>query len=157
MKEQLTVLYDETCVLCRRTVDTLGKLRTTAKLVMLPLQSAPSAMLPAGYAREELLAQLHVIDEDGRLYRGADAIFRIMRSVPSLRFVAPLYRIPGMKPLADSIYRIVAKHRYRLFGQVGDDCSSGSCKLHQGKHSEKTSIERPFEDERPRSTPQSED
>lgn len=136
MEEKLTVLYDDTCVLCRRTVDTLSKLRTTAKLVLLPLQSATPAMLPAGFAREELLAQLHVIDEGGRIYRGADAVVRIMRSVPSLRFVAPLYRIPGMKPLADFLYRFVAKHRYRLFGQVGDDCASGSCQLHHDKRSQ---------------------
>lgn len=139
MEKKMTVLYDDTCVLCRRTVGTLGKLRTTEKLVMLPLQSAAPEMLPAGYAREDLLTQLHVVDAGGRLYRGADAVVRIMRSVPSLRVVAPLYRIPGMKPLADFLYRFVAKHRYRLFGQVGDDCASGSCSLHHDKHNDKRS------------------
>jgi predicted DCC family thiol-disulfide oxidoreductase YuxK len=127
--EKLLLLYDGECNLCLATVEKLRRIRTQAKLTMLPLQEADPVLLPKGIQREDLLEELHVVDGEGRLYKGAEAVIRIMRTVPGLAWLAGLYRVPGMKGPAQSVYRFIAKHRYRLFGKKTDACSSGACML----------------------------
>lgn len=125
----LTLFYDGRCRLCLRTVDALSKLRLKAELRMIPLQQATDEQLPAGIRREELLTELHVVDGSGQLYRGADAIARILREARGLSWLAGLSRLPLLRPLVRAGYRLIAKHRYRLFGTV-IDCEDGSCRIH---------------------------
>lgn len=127
--ESLILLYDARCVLCLRTVDTLSRMKVKADLRMIPFQQADSSLLPPGLTEEKLAAQLHVIDGSGNIYAGADAVVRIMRTVPSLAWLTPLYRVPGLRPLAEAGYRWVAHHRYQLFGRA-KDCTDGACSLH---------------------------
>jgi predicted DCC family thiol-disulfide oxidoreductase YuxK len=129
-RERLLLLYDADCNLCLGTVEKLRRVRTNAELVMVALQDAASNQLPAGIKPEELLAELHLMDGSGRLYRGAEAVFRIIRTIPGLAWLAPFYRVPGLGKMADAIYRLIARHRYLLFGRKQDDCSSGACKIH---------------------------
>jgi predicted DCC family thiol-disulfide oxidoreductase YuxK len=129
-QDRLTVLYDAQCGLCTITVERLRKLPTRAELIFLPLQEAGAAQLPSGIQYEDMLAELHVIDGPGSIYRGADAVIRIVTTIPALAWLAPLYRLPGLRPIAYVLYRFIAKHRYRLFGRRSDQCDSGSCNLH---------------------------
>jgi predicted DCC family thiol-disulfide oxidoreductase YuxK len=127
----LTLLYDADCNLCLRTVGLLKKLAFRVELRYLPLQDAEPAMLPPGHSRDELLAELHVIDEAGRIFRGADAVVRIMVSARGFGWLRLVERVPGMRPLAHWGYRQIARRRYQLFGRR-EDCQAegGSCALH---------------------------
>lgn len=127
--ERLLLLYDAECNLCLGTVEKLRRVRTKAELIMQPLQTAAPEQLPPGTTAGELLAELHLIDGNGRVYRGAASVVRIMQTVPALAWLAPLYRVPGLHSLADVMYRLIAKHRYRLFGKTADSCGSGACRL----------------------------
>ncbi|WP_144935990.1 thiol-disulfide oxidoreductase DCC family protein [Paenibacillus sp. 32O-W] len=127
--QRLILLYDAHCVLCRRTVDTLSRLEVGSELIMLPYQEAEISQLPEGLTLEQLQSQLHVIDEQNEVYRGAEAVCRIMSKVKGWRWIAVLYRIPFLRPLADRIYKWIADNRYKLFGR-NEDCESGSCQLH---------------------------
>lgn len=98
---------------------------------MLPLQEADPGLLPKEIQLEDLLAELHVLDGEGRLYKGADAVIRIMGTVPGLAWLTGLYRVPGMKGPVQWVYRLIAKYRYSLFGKKTDACSSGACRLPQ--------------------------
>ncbi|WP_438444295.1 thiol-disulfide oxidoreductase DCC family protein [Gorillibacterium sp. sgz5001074] len=127
--ESLLLLYDGECNLCLATVEKLRRIRTTAQLHMQPLQTADPAQLPPGTSPEELLAELHLIDGQGRVYRGAASVVRILQTVPALAWLAPLYRVPGLRSLTDAVYRLIARHRYRLFGKSEAGCSTGACRL----------------------------
>ena len=127
--EPLTLFYDGRCRLCLRTVAALGRLHLRVRLVPIPLQEARAEQLPAGVTRDQLLAELHAVDASGRLYRGADAVTRILREARGLGWLAAVGRWPLFAPLADATYRWLAKHRYRLFGTV-DECADGSCEVH---------------------------
>jgi len=129
----LTLLYDADCNLCLRTVSLLKKLAFREELRYLPLQEAESSMLPPGYNREELMAELHVIDEAGRVLRGADAVVRIMANARGFGWLRFAERVPGLRPLAHWSYRQIARRRYQLFGRR-EDCRAegGSCALHSG-------------------------
>lgn len=131
MPRKVILLYDGHCVLCMRSVETLHKLKTNAVLETIPLQHADLNALLPDTAYEKLQAQIHVIDsESGHVYKGADAIVFVVSTVSSLRWLSALYRFPGLKPVADFLYRWIAKHRYKLFGQL-DDCEAGTCELHK--------------------------
>ncbi|CAM4366031.1 thiol-disulfide oxidoreductase DCC family protein [Paenibacillus tarimensis] len=133
-KETLYVLFDNTCMLCKQTVARLKQLHSAAELVYVPLQlldepDAPEVPGAASLNREALLEKLHVVDMSGRIYAGADGIVRIMRTLRGLRRLAWLYRLPGMRLLADAVYRYVAKRRYDWFGRADEGCAGGACSL----------------------------
>ena len=138
--ESLTLLYDAHCNLCLRTVATLKGLDVKADLQMIPLQEAELSILPEGYSQEELLAELHVIDSAGTVYRGSEAVVRILRTVKGLGWLTVLHRLPGMKTATHWIYRLIARHRYQLFGRT-EDCQAegGTCGLHNRQTSIKPS------------------
>lgn len=134
--EYWVLLYDGTCNLCLRSVETLKRLRLPDTLEMMPLQQADLALLSARLGTpllaEELLAQMHLLNlSDGQVYRGADAVVRALRLAPRFGWLERAYRLPGLRPAAGLLYRWIAANRYRLFGRRADECESGACRLHR--------------------------
>ncbi|MCC3376930.1 thiol-disulfide oxidoreductase DCC family protein [Cohnella sp. REN36] len=129
----LTVVYDGECNLCLATVAKLQTLRTRSEIRYATLQSLEEGSIPSWPAiahvpAERLAAQLHVTDEAGRLYGGSEAVMRLLQEVPSLRWLAVLGGLPGMKGVSRALYRLIARHRYRLFGRT-PICADGVCRL----------------------------
>ena len=63
---------------------------------------------------ENLLEELHAVDESGRVYRGARAINEILRRQNGLKgYLAYLWYIPGYAWLADRQYKRIAASRYQ--------------------------------------------
>ena len=129
----LKVVYDGECNLCLATAAKLQAIRTESRLEWIALQSLASGETPAwpaiaGIPPDRLAAQLHVTDEAGRLYGGSDAIMRLLRDVPSLKWLGVIGSRPGFRPLTAWVYRLIARYRYRLFGRK-DACANGVCAL----------------------------
>jgi len=129
----LILLYDGQCNLCLRSVETLRGLPMAADVKMVSLQEADLDEISPNrpLTRDQLLAQLHLVDPgSGDIYAGADAVVRVLRTVPQLAWIERIYRLPGLRPVAGFMYRQIARHRYRLFGRKEEDCTSGSCQIH---------------------------
>jgi len=63
---------------------------------------------------EHLLEELHVVDDAGRIYRGARAINEILRfQRGAKRYLAYLWYVPGFAWLADRQYKRLAASRYK--------------------------------------------
>jgi len=160
--ETLYVVYDAECALCAGAVRQLSAVRgARAELRFVPLQAleekitaeasgnrdrghAALAGVPAPAARLEpgaLRAQLHVVQSDGAVFAGAEAVVRIMRELPGWRLLSWLYRVPGLRGIADAAYRLIAKRRYDWFGKADEGCASGACALHRGAGSGEASPE----------------
>src|SRR5579883_2269332 len=58
---------------------------------------------------------------------GAAAVAHLLGLRPLLRPLARLYAVPGLHALADAVYRLVAKNRFRLGGRT---CREGTCAAH---------------------------
>jgi len=132
--EKLYVLYDNQCKLCLASVKRLKELHTSAELRFVSIQSyleGTGETVPefGSVDKDKLLAKLHVVDETGRAYAGADGVVRIIRTARGLSWMAVLYRIPGMSRLADNLYRYVANRRYDWFGKTDEGCENGVCAL----------------------------
>ena len=66
---------------------------------------------------------------DGQVFAGAEAFARLFASVPVIGWLGWLYYVPGARQVADGVYALVARHRYRLFGRA-EVCEGGACKAH---------------------------
>lgn len=129
---RLTVVYDGECHLCLAAVDKLRRVPVRAELTFVPLQSIASGEVKPWRGIDdvpvsELSAQLHVTDERGLRFSGADGVLKLMSLAAGLAWLAALGKLPGLRRIVKAAYRLAARHRYRLFGRIS--CSDGVCSL----------------------------
>ena len=122
MEQGPILLFDGVCSLCDGAVQFVMRHDRDERFRFAALQSqaaAPyleTAGLDAGY-----LKSLVLVDETGRIHVGSDAALGVGR-----RLDAPwsgLARVGGWvpKPIREAVYKLVARYRYRVFGQK-DEC-----------------------------------
>src|SRR5207248_3185319 len=122
-RARVRVYYDGACAFCRRTVACLGALDIYRTVTVVDFRTIdPSSV---GLRAELLDRSLHVIDERGRVTRGAAAVAQAARAVPLLAPLALVLRVPGVAWLAERAYGWVAARRLMLL-----DCPDGACELH---------------------------
>ena len=105
-----TLIYDGECGVCRQSVRILKRWDREHILHYVPFQDA-AAVARFGIALPKLAAAMHLILPGGRVYPGADAVPELLRLFPSKRWLAPLFRVPGVLPLARRIYAWIAIRR----------------------------------------------
>ena len=118
------VVYDGDCRFCRRQIERIKQLDPSERFEYLAWQSEPFRERFGSLANEDLNKGLRVITPDGRVLVGADAVYHITRSLSGWRWVAWLYRVPGLRSLGRWGYAWVAARRYRLGG-----CDNGTCNV----------------------------
>lgn len=104
----LTVLYDGACPLCRREIGVYRGLSPDTSVKFQDISdpmATPSAGLPEGMARSELLARFHVQHADGRIESGARAFIALWERLPYWRWLARFGRLPGVAGLMELAYR----------------------------------------------------
>ncbi len=94
------VLYDDACGMCLRTVARLRPL--------LEPRGFRFDAFPAGVEKIEM----KLVQPDGRVIGGADAVVAMARAVWWLRPLTFLTRLPGVMPLLRRAYRKVAENRH---------------------------------------------
>lgn len=111
---RLAVLYDGGCEMCRNVAAGILRYDNTESLELLDAnEPAARAQFP-GLKLDDLLYELHVIDDCGRVYRGARAVNEILRRQAGLRSLfAYLWYLPGYAWIADRQYKAIAGGRYR--------------------------------------------
>ncbi len=110
---KLAILYDGSCEMCRASVDGVMQFDNSGAIEPLDLHREEVHAQFPGLTRENLLEELHAVDEDGRVYRGARAINEILRRQRGLRgYLAYLWYIPPYAWLADRQYKRIAASRY---------------------------------------------
>jgi predicted DCC family thiol-disulfide oxidoreductase YuxK len=106
------LLYDGACAFCRRAAGTLAR--------SLPHETATSSFRdPGALGRFPGLdatrceSALQLVRKDGAVFSGVEALVQSLRR----RWYGPLlraYYLPGLRSLADAIYRAVARRRRHL-------------------------------------------
>jgi predicted DCC family thiol-disulfide oxidoreductase YuxK len=105
-----TLIYDGECGICRQAVALLQRWDREHVLRFVPFQDGP-AVARFGIGLPTLAAAMHLILPDRRVYAGADAIPELLRLLPRKRWLAPLFGIPGVLPVARRIYGWIAVRR----------------------------------------------
>jgi predicted DCC family thiol-disulfide oxidoreductase YuxK len=110
---ELAVLYDGACDKCRASVDALRRFDNSGRLELLDFHDEASRTRFPRLSLEALMKELYVVDDQGRVWRGAGAINQILRHQHGLRSVlAWLWYVPGFAWLANRQYRRIAESRY---------------------------------------------
>jgi predicted DCC family thiol-disulfide oxidoreductase YuxK len=108
------VLWDGECGFCRRWIDH-WKDRVPDEVGFVPFQDVAGARLHEwGIDEVDLEEAMHFVDANGRTFRGAEAVFELLRGAEDLRYrvAAALYRhVEAFRLLADAAYRFVANRR----------------------------------------------
>ena len=111
---KLAILYDGSCDMCRASLDGIRQFDNSGKMEPLDLHDEGVRAKFPELKMENLLEELHAVDEDGRVYRGARAINEILRRQRGLKgYLAYLWYVPGYPWLADRQYKRIAASRYQ--------------------------------------------
>jgi len=114
---KLAVLYDGGCEMCRNVAAGILRYDNTEALELLDVNEPEARAQFPGLRLDDLLYELHVIDDRGRVYRGARAVNEILRRQSGLRsLLAYLWYVPGYAWVADRQYKAIAGRRYRKTG-----------------------------------------
>jgi predicted DCC family thiol-disulfide oxidoreductase YuxK len=103
------LIFDGDCTFCRYWIRRWQHI-THDRIDYAPLQhDALRAQFPE-LARDQLERSVHLIEPDGRVHRGAEAVFR--SQMCARRWPLWLYKtVPGVAPVTEAAYAFVAAHR----------------------------------------------
>jgi len=137
----IVAIFDGHCVICNTTRRIVIALDWRKRVEWLDLHN--QATLEEHYPDLDyanLMGEIHVIDEGGRLFRGFAGMRRILRALPLGFPLYALLRLPIVGDrLGSGVYRVVARHRYRINRMLGVSldqiereeamCDENACKL----------------------------
>lgn len=113
------VIYDGECPVCQGGMRWVERRALPGQFEFLPCQSPERRARFPWMAEEICLEAVQLVLSDGRVLSGDVAIPEILKRLRGWRWLARLFRLPGMKFLAAPAYRWVARHRYALSGALG--------------------------------------
>ncbi|HET7011482.1 MAG TPA: DUF393 domain-containing protein [Anaerolineales bacterium] len=106
------VLYDGECGVCLLLAAQARKRDDRQRLELLPYQTQATADLPARVSKNDLECALHVVLEDGKVVRGAQAVFAVLEALPApWSWAARMGSAPPALWLAEKLYPLFARHR----------------------------------------------
>lgn len=119
------LIYDGDCSLCRASA--LWLLRRALAggardVEILPCRSAERHARFPQVDEAACLAAMQLVLPDGRVLSGADAVPELLLRIPRWGWLARVFAVPGLRPLARRVYAWIARNRMRL-----------SCRLPQAR------------------------
>ncbi len=116
------LIYDGQCRLCVTAKAGIERLdRNTdhqSPVRFVPYQSEEAARYLGAEYRPGRPDMAFLVEADGQLHRGLDAFLPLLPGLRGGRLLLALMRVPLLKPLAYLGYRIIARNRYRWFGEI---------------------------------------
>ena len=112
MRRRPLIIFDGKCGFCRRRVAWLRR-RTGDRVDFAPFQEEADRF--PHIARERFEAAVGLVEPDGELVFGAEAVFRALSRAPRMGWLLSVYRrVPGAAVVAEAVYRWVAAGRGRV-------------------------------------------
>jgi predicted DCC family thiol-disulfide oxidoreductase YuxK len=129
MSAPMVLLYDGDCRFCTSSAAALARRFGPARLETRDFQKEGVLAALPGVSYDACMRRMHLVFPDGRVYAGPEGFARLLATTPFVGWLAYLYYVPGIRQVAELVYALVAKHRYRVFGRT-DACEDGTCHLH---------------------------
>ncbi len=103
------MIYDGDCTFCRTWIE-YWQCLTGDQVDYVPFQTAADRF--PQIPRQDFESAVHFIGPDGSVSKGAHAVFKALACVPRYQRLLGWYeRVPGVAPLTERIYRLIAAHR----------------------------------------------
>ncbi|HEY6419824.1 MAG TPA: DCC1-like thiol-disulfide oxidoreductase family protein [Candidatus Binataceae bacterium] len=111
---KLAILFDGSCEMCRASIAGIRQFDNSGRIEPLDLQVPETRASFPELKLENLLEELHAVDDSGRVFRGARAINEVLRRQNGPKgWLAYLWYLPGYAWLADRQYKKIAASRYQ--------------------------------------------
>ncbi len=111
---KLAILFDGSCEMCRAGTEGIEKFDNSGLIEPLDLNDPKARARFPDLKLENLIEELHAVDDRGRVFRGARAINEILRRQNGLKgLLAYLWYVPPYAWLADRQYKRIAASRYQ--------------------------------------------
>ena len=110
--------------MCRRTVRIIRALNWNDRLQFVDATNAEArAFFAPALSEADVMIEMYVIDERGRLHGGFEGFLQISRVVPLMWPFGLVGRLPGVRQLGHAIYRVIAANRVRRGRCTDDRCA----------------------------------
>lgn len=117
MMSDAIVLFDGVCNFCNYWVRFIMKHDKQKRFLFGTLQGTTATALLTAYGKDSLIPDSVVLIEKGKCYTQSTAVLRICKQLdgwPKIFYL--LIIIPA--PIRNTVYRWIAKNRYRWFGKM---------------------------------------
>jgi len=114
----LTLLYDESCPLCRLEIDNLRVRDGGRHLRFIDVSDPAFDPTPYGVTLDDMMAAIHAVRADGSIVKGVE-VFRLAYCAVGLGWLTWPTGWPLLRPLFDRAYVHVARNRYRISERLG--------------------------------------
>ena len=110
------ILFDGACNLCNASVNYIIDHDPAARFRFASLQSEAGKAIAAEYGIDAQALSSMVLIEPGQAYLRSTATLRVYRQLKGpIRLLWLFILVP--RPIRDAIYNLIAKRRYKWFGQ----------------------------------------
>lgn len=106
------MFYDGGCPLCSREVAHYRRIDTSDNVNWIDISVHPDSLKKHGISHVAAMKQLHVLNPQGEIVRGAYAFQTLWRALPRYRFLAACVSFPGFLWVMDKIYNQFARQRF---------------------------------------------
>lgn len=124
--ERAVLLYDGDCGFCVAASARVVRMAPAGAVLRVSFRTPGALDAFPGVSAAACEDALHLVEADGRVTAGAEAVSRVVGLRPLLRPFARLYYLPGLRWAADAAYRWIARRRYRWFARGTCD---GACRI----------------------------
>ena len=109
------LIYDAECPMCRASALWVMRLALSrGALEILPCRSSVRVARYPQITEDACLTAMQLVLPDGRIFAGADAVPELLRRIRGLGWLAAVFALPGMRPLARLVYGWIARNRMRI-------------------------------------------
>ena len=115
------LVYDGQCRLCvtaKEGLERLGTQDEATAVRLIPYQSEEAKRALGATYRPGRPDVAFLVQPNGVIQQGLDAFLPLLTGLRGGRFLVTILSVPVIKPFAYLIYRLVARYRYHLFGEV---------------------------------------
>jgi predicted DCC family thiol-disulfide oxidoreductase YuxK len=113
--ERAVLIYDGDCAMCRASALWLmRRALSRGQLEILPCRSGPRRARYPEITDAACMTAMQLVLPDGRVLSGADAVPELLRRVRGWGWVATVFALPGVRPVARRIYAWIARNRMRI-------------------------------------------
>lgn len=107
-----TIYYDGSCPMC---VSIIKKVDGSTQKEKFNPKDITKDKLPQNITKTAAEKEIHVVDENGKIYKNAEAILKILEEYPKWKLLVKIGRLPIIKQLLPVGYKLVASHRHSIF------------------------------------------
>lgn len=129
----LQVFFDGSCVVCATEIEHYLHQEQGGQLLAVDISAADFDPEPYHISQQEFMHELHVIDNDGHVYKGVEAFVAIWQAFPPLtvyRLAGAVLSLPLVSPVAGLLYKGFAAIRPYL-PKRKSSCTSGICRMNK--------------------------